>query len=185
MMNMYTISMPVTLSGIRCYVDASTTLDHHPPTPRTAGLGIFIVNSQVQPTNTIYIRACLEETHTAISAEAAVIALATALLNKMDNQQVSFLSDCAQLMASLNLQDNTDPPYWEMKIHTQLFYVSTHNTRAQVYKIDRNFNCTTNTLARLAFSSPVVQYQDYVPSCSYKHHEHQCPTSVPLVYTRV
>lgn len=81
----------------------------------------------------------------------------------MDLQQVSFLSDCAQLVAFLNSQDHTDPPDWSMKIHTQLFDDSTHNRRPQVQKIDRNLNSTTDTLARLALSSPVVQHQMYVP----------------------
>jgi hypothetical protein len=65
-------------------------------------------------------------THTVISAEAAVIAFAAALLNNMNFQQVSFLSDCAQLVPFLNSLDHTDPPDWRMKIYTQVFDDSTH-----------------------------------------------------------
>jgi hypothetical protein len=151
-------------------------------------LGILIVSLQVQPANTIYIRACLHETHTIIFVEAAAIALAVALLNDMDFQQVTFLSDCAQLVSFLNSQDHSNPPDWRMKIHTQMFDASTFKRRPQINKIDRNLNCTPDTLATLAFSSPAVQFHDYVPSYSYEHHGHQRPllgalTSVSLLDT--
>jgi hypothetical protein len=77
-----------------------------------------------------------------------------------------------------------------MKIHTQMFDTATLNRMPQVIKIDRNLNSTAHTLATLAFSSPHVQHQNYVPSCSYEHLDHQCPlldalTSVSLVNTRI
>jgi putative N-acetylmannosamine-6-phosphate epimerase len=78
-------------------VSQSTTPDqnHRQPTTRSAGVGIFIVYLQVQPGNTIYIRAIQEEIHSVISAEAAAIALAATLLDQLDID-VSFLSDCSQ-----------------------------------------------------------------------------------------
>jgi hypothetical protein len=42
------------------------------------------------------------------------------------------------------------------------------SNRPQVLKINRNLNATYS-LARLAFSSPAVQSQEYVPCCSYEH----------------
>jgi hypothetical protein len=176
--------------GIICYVDASTSPDLHHPSPRRAGLGIFIVNLQVQPANTFYVRASLGETHTVLSAEAAAMALAADLLHKMNFQHVTFLSDCVQLVAFLKSQDHSNPPDWRMKIHTQMFDTATLNHMPQVIKIDRNLNSAAHTLATLAFSSPDVQHQNYVPSCSYEHLDHQCPlldalTSVSLVNTRI
>jgi hypothetical protein len=108
----------------------------------------------------------------------------------MDHHQVSFLSDCAHLVDLLNSYDHSNLPDWRMKPHIQIFQDYTRDRRAQVHKIDRNLNSTTDTLARLAFFSPVVQYQNYVPSCSYEHNDHQCPllaalSSIPLVHTRI
>jgi hypothetical protein len=77
--------MVVSPSAITCYVDASTNPDNGQPSPRRAGLGIFIVNLQVQPANYIYIRVSLQETHSVISAEAAAIALAAIVLHRMDH----------------------------------------------------------------------------------------------------
>jgi hypothetical protein len=94
--------------------------------------------------------------HTVISAEAVAIALASLLLHRMNTQHVSFYSNSSPLVAFLNSQDHSNPPNWRMKIHTQLFDNSTLNRRSQVLKIDRNLNATTDNLARLAFSSPVV-----------------------------
>jgi putative N-acetylmannosamine-6-phosphate epimerase len=104
-------------SAITWYVDASTNPVNGQPSPRRAGLGIFIVNLQVQPTNYIYIRASLQETHSVISAEAATIALAAVVLHRMDHHQVSFLSDCAHLVDLLNSYDHSNLPDWRMKPH--------------------------------------------------------------------
>jgi ribonuclease HI len=104
-------SSPASMSyaGIHCYVDASTLPDQSSMT-RRAGLGIHIINLQVQPANHIYIRACLQETHSVLSAEATAMALAATIVNRLDAQQVFFYSDSAQLVDFLNSQDHTDPP---------------------------------------------------------------------------
>jgi hypothetical protein len=177
-------------SSIICYVDASTSPDLHHPSSRRAGLGIFIINLQVQPANTFYIRASLGETHSVVSTEAAVMALAADLLHKIDFQHVTFLSDCAQLMAFLNSQDHSNLPDWRMKVHTQLFDDATLNRMPKVIKIHRNLKSTAHTLASLAFSSLVVPHQNYIPICSYEHLDHQCPlldalTIVSLVQIRI
>jgi hypothetical protein len=77
--------MPTPNSEIICYVDASTNLEKGQPSPRRAGLGIFIVNLRVQQPNYIYIRASLQETHSVISDKAAAIALVVVVLHRMDH----------------------------------------------------------------------------------------------------
>jgi hypothetical protein len=62
-----------------------------------------------------------------------------------------------------------------MKPFTQVFHDATFTKRAKVYKIHRELSCTADSLAKLAFSSPEIQFQDYAPGCSYETHEHQCP----------
>ena len=47
--NRYLVQLPSSLSGFRCYTDASTLPDTPHNTNRSAGLGIFIVNTEMQP----------------------------------------------------------------------------------------------------------------------------------------
>ena len=82
-MDRYTIQMLASLPGVRCYVDASTALDHPSQQPRLAGLGIFFVNTQVQPAQTIYIKAHMPATQSVIMAEAAALALAALVNNRL------------------------------------------------------------------------------------------------------
>jgi hypothetical protein len=62
-MDRYTILMPALLPGVRCYADASLLPDQPLLPPRAAGLGVFIVNMQVQPAQTIYIKAIMTDAH--------------------------------------------------------------------------------------------------------------------------
>jgi hypothetical protein len=82
-------------SRILCYVDASTHPDYGLSHQRSTGLGIFVVNLQIHPTNYIYIRATLQETHSVIFPEAAAIALAVVVLHRLGLNQVDFHSDSA------------------------------------------------------------------------------------------
>lgn len=54
--NRFTVLNPILLPRVRCYTDASITPDQPPQQLRLAGLGVFFVNTQVQPAQTIYIR---------------------------------------------------------------------------------------------------------------------------------
>jgi hypothetical protein len=64
-----------------CFVDASTHPDNGLSHFRGVGLGVYIVNLQLQPSNFIYIRASLHETHSVIYAEATALALAAMVLH--------------------------------------------------------------------------------------------------------
>jgi hypothetical protein len=46
--------------------------------PRDAGIGIFIVDTQVQPPHSIFIKAAMKNSSSVIMAEAAALALALA-----------------------------------------------------------------------------------------------------------
>jgi hypothetical protein len=59
MMNSYEIAAPALLQGSRCYVDASIEPDQPNLQPRSAGLGVFILNFQEQPAQAMYIKAML------------------------------------------------------------------------------------------------------------------------------
>ena len=76
------ITAPALLQGSRCYVDASTEPDQPILQPRLAGLGVFILNFQEQPAQAIYIKAKLDACTSVIMAEAASLALASAIIDQ-------------------------------------------------------------------------------------------------------
>jgi hypothetical protein len=76
-----------------CFVDASTNPDNGFSHLRGVGLRVYVVNLQLQPSNFIYIRASLHETHSVIYAEAAALALAAMVLHRLDLHHVDFHSD--------------------------------------------------------------------------------------------
>jgi putative N-acetylmannosamine-6-phosphate epimerase len=45
--------------------------------PRNAGIGVFIINTQVQPPQQVYIKATMKDFTSVLMAEAAALALAT------------------------------------------------------------------------------------------------------------
>jgi hypothetical protein len=126
MTNRYMIQMPALLPGVRCYADASTTPDHPSMQPRMAGLGVFFLNTQVQPVHAIYIKAvminaasvlmaeaaalALAATVNDVMAEAAALALAATVNDALNINDATFLSDCQQLVHFLNDADQTNPP---------------------------------------------------------------------------
>jgi hypothetical protein len=60
-----------------------------------------------------------------LTAEAAALALAALISERLGFQQVNFLSDNQQLINFLHDSDNANPPDWTMKYYTQMFYNST------------------------------------------------------------
>jgi hypothetical protein len=93
---------PIALQGSRCYVDVSTMPDSHPTATSTAGLGIFILNFQVQPTQTMYIKAKLQNCHSVLMGEAAALALGAKIVQAMQISSCTFLSDSQQLVQFLH-----------------------------------------------------------------------------------
>jgi hypothetical protein len=71
----YKALLPAILSGTRCYTDASIAPDSTLQVPRTAGLGIFIINYHPNAPLTIYVKAIMKNCGSVIMAEAACLAL--------------------------------------------------------------------------------------------------------------
>ena len=55
----YLLPFPTSISGTMCSTDASTMLDNTTSTPRPAGLEIFIINTDVHPQMSIFIKATM------------------------------------------------------------------------------------------------------------------------------
>lgn len=152
LMNRYIIHEPAILPGVRCYADASTPPDQLSLTPKMAGLGIFFVNTQVQLAQTIYIKAVMTSVDSVLMAEAAALALAATVNDRLNFNNTSFLSDCQQLVQFLNAADHSNPPDWKIKFFTQLFVNHSQNRGSNIYKISRTLNRTADTLAKQAYT---------------------------------
>lgn len=102
MIQRFTVITPEQLQGNICYVDASTLPDQPSMLPRPAGLGVFILNMQVQPSQGIYIRAKLVVCTSVLMAEAVGLALASTVIDRLHIGNTNFLSDSEQLVRFFN-----------------------------------------------------------------------------------
>jgi hypothetical protein len=118
LMHRHTITAPALLQGTRCYVDASTQPDHLNPHSRMAGLGVFIIKTQEHPIQSIYIKAKLLTCSSVLMAEAASLALAASIIYRLNINGCNFLSDCEQLVHSINSADHSNPSDWRIKPFT-------------------------------------------------------------------
>jgi hypothetical protein len=103
-----TVHLPGLLQAVRCYTDASIAPDLLSLPPRAASIGLFIINTQVNPTQTIYIKAKMTRATSVLMAEAAAIALAAIVTDWQHLQHINFLSDNQYLVHFLNAEDQAN-----------------------------------------------------------------------------
>jgi hypothetical protein len=84
----YTIQLRALLPGPRCYTDASTLLDHTSRQPKRAGLGVFIINTEMHPPQNIYIKGVLSDSSSVLMAEATALALAAAVIPRLQQSDI-------------------------------------------------------------------------------------------------
>jgi hypothetical protein len=81
------------LQGSRCYVDVSRVPHDHSTADSNAGIGIFILNFQVQPAQSIYIKDRMQNCHSILMGEVAALALGDKLVQALQISPCTFLSD--------------------------------------------------------------------------------------------
>ena len=118
-----------------------------------AGLDIFILNFQVQPTQAIYIKAQLNNCHSVLMGEAAALALGATIVKALQLYSCNFLSDSQQLVHFLHQDRQDHLSQWRIKPFTQSYSNIAGTLQAQLYKISRQTNITADTLAKQAQSS--------------------------------
>jgi ribonuclease HI len=155
-------------------LDASLSHDTLPTNIRTAGLGVFIVNTLLQPAQTIYVKATFLAATSVLMAEVAALALAAVITEKLGLQQVTFLSDNQQLVNFLNHQDETNPPEWRIKCYTQIFCNSTAPRNTATRRIQRSQNQTTDLLGKQGLNESRMSHSlDFTCTCTSAAHD-QC-----------
>jgi ribonuclease HI len=115
-----------------------------------------------------------------LTAEAAALALAALISERLGFQQVNFLSDNQQLINFLHDSDNANPPDWTMKYYTQMFYNSTQSRSILTRRIQRAQNQAADALAKQALANPYVPpVLDSITTCISDAHT-QCTLSETL-----
>ncbi|XP_066311255.1 uncharacterized protein [Miscanthus floridulus] len=123
---------PMLLPGARCYTDASIAPDMPNPSPRRAGLEIFILDPRRN--FKFYIKVQIGNITSVIMAEAAALAFAATTSSSLQIGDISFLADSQLLVSFFNGTNLSSPPHREAKPFTQSFLNSVINKRLQVLK---------------------------------------------------
>lgn len=109
-------------------------------------------------------------------AEAAALALAAAVNDRLNVNNTTFLSDCQNVVQFINAADQSTPLEWRILPFTQLFLNLTTNRRSGLYKINRSLNTTADSLAKQAHNITQSSQPSYEPVCLHSAHVNQCPT---------
>ena len=129
-----------------------------------------------EPPRAIYIKAKLYACTSVIMAEGAslALALASAIIDRLNPTGVNYLSDCQQLVHFLNSDDLSNPPDWRIKRFTQTFSNHSTSRSSKVFKVHRRLNATADALARQAAEDSITHNHNFEVSCSFQHHVFQC-----------
>lgn len=125
--------LPNLIPGPRCYSDASLAPDSVNSAPRSAGLGIFLMD----PTQHLkcFIRARIDQVSYVLMAESAAMALAAKICDLLRFSDMSFLTDSQILASFFNGPDLDKPPQWQIKPYTQKFLNAVTNCNWKVFKV--------------------------------------------------
>ena len=151
MLERFLVPFPTLIHGTRCYTDASTQPDLAVSLPRDAGIGVFIINTQMSPPLSIFIKAAMQDSTSVLMAESAALALATVLLENWSYRMQSFYQN-QQLVHFLNGADLSNPPDWRIKPYTQMISPLLAGTSSSIRKISRSQNQMADSLARQALT---------------------------------
>ena len=149
---------PASLQGSRCYVDVAVVPDNQNINTNNAGLGIFILNFQVQPLQAVYVKAQLHNCQSVLMGEAAALALGATIVKALQIQSCNFLSDSQQLVHFLHQEQQQNPPQWRIKPFTQVYSNTAASLQAQLFKINGTQNTTADTLAKQARNSTLTSH---------------------------
>jgi hypothetical protein len=163
--------------GFNCYTDASIDPDVSIDTPKTAGLGIVIQDSNIKVSHHIQIR--IDNITSVVMAEAAAIAFAAAITSELELEKICFHTDNEMLANSINGADCPWMPPWDSKPFTQMFINHTKDRNIQVLKIPRSENSIAHKLARSAYFNAGTSSK-IAFLCNNVKHVNSCPLRLAL-----
>jgi ribonuclease HI len=102
--------------GYRCYINFALSLDTPGRPPGHVGLEIFIDNTEIEPSFSLFITTTLQEV---LMVESTALALATSFCRKMGLQHINFFTDNQLLANCINGENPSDPPDWRIRTFTQ------------------------------------------------------------------
>jgi ribonuclease HI len=147
MENRLFVASPSSMEGFSCYTDAASAPDHMSNGTTSAGLGIYISNSQIQPSLTVSFKAVLTDSQSVLTAEAAALAVATSLLHFMQMDHVNYFTDNQLLSHHLNNVDRFDIPDWRAAAYTHIIKSSLTGV-SKVFHISRTHNDMADSLVK-------------------------------------
>jgi len=147
---------------------------------KNAGLGVLIINTQVHPSQNIYIKASMTDSTSVLMAEAAAMALGAAVTDRLQLHHTNFLSDSQELVSFFNANDHSNPPDWRIKYLTQHFIDYTQYRSTSTFKITRSQNQTADSLARQALLDMRSLPPNVSSVCSNTNHVNRCPVQDAL-----
>jgi hypothetical protein len=171
----YMSQFPSELQGFRCYTDASISPDHPMVGARRAGLGIFIVNTDLSPPISVFIKASMQKVSSVLMVESAGLALASSIISRMHIGETHLLVDNRLLVNYINGLDHSNPPDWTVIPFTQTVNNLLPGTTMTVHKIRREHNQMADSLARQSISSLQDNQLDFSGSCVNPSHANGCP----------
>jgi len=129
-------------------------------------LDVFIINTQVHPPQNVYIKTAMKDSTLVLMAEAAALALAVTVTDRLQLNHINFLSDSQQLVQFLNSSDHSNPPDWRIKPFTQI--ITQGRSTSIGVKVSRNMNHTADLLARQTLRAclvPPLKFSPYHIGC--------------------
>jgi hypothetical protein len=112
------MTIPALLPGPRCFTDASLAPHQTTTADKATGLGVFLINTQTNPAQTINIQGTIDKVPSVIMAEAAALALAARIASVINLQRSNYLSDNDSSVKFFNSTDLSAPPDWRIKAIT-------------------------------------------------------------------
>ena len=121
---------------------------------------------QVHPPQNVYIKTAMKDSTLVLISEAAALALAVTVTDRLQLNHINFLSDSQQLVQFLNSSDHSNPPDWRIKPFTQI--ITQGRSTSIGVKVSRNMNHTADLLARQTLRAclvPPLKFSPYHIGC--------------------
>lgn len=144
---------------------------------RGTGIGILLQVQQGDQRMEEKNSATAPYAQSAIHAEAHGINLAAIIMNLLNIQQATILTDNLTLATAAAARSPfSQPGHWQIRSTLTDFCNNTATKQVQVFHVTRTHNCEAHAAARIAGSQELFPDQEHMISCcNVEHQKWQCP----------